>query len=325
MFPRVKPRWQRYVNAIRAKPSRGILLGTPTVKEVAATWIAALIGIGTISSLHYYLEFFVERSIPLVVASFAATAVLIYCTIESPLAQPRCVFGGHVVSALVGVSVQKIMVAFADATDTDVLHWRSAGCGVAVATAIVGMMLTKTTHPPGGATALAFIAGTKDIWDLGYLYVLTPIAFGAAVLLIVAALVNNLFGRPYPQYWLYPTSPREQSWESTGLPPLDEKDHHIYPPHQHRLSMVSTNRREESTIPGPVSLSPSPPPPAPLRGESLDESTLHKIEAFLEHEAAIGVGSERTGGPHGGAMGNAAATLEAYRERRMSDNHPASI
>ncbi|KAJ3172933.1 hypothetical protein HDU88_004388 [Geranomyces variabilis] len=321
MSPGVKPQLQRYVNAVRAKPSRGILLGPPTLKDVAATWIAALIGIGTISSLHYYLEFFLERSIPLVVASFAATAVLIYCTIESPLAQPRCVFGGHVVSALIGVSVQKVMVALADVTDTDVLHWRSTGCAIAVATAIVGMMLTRTTHPPGGATAFAFIAGTKDIWDLGYLYVLTPIAFGAAVLLIVATLVNNLFGRPYPQYWLYPASPREQSREMMGLPPLDEKDHHNNP-HHPRLSMGSTNQHEEINLPGPLSLSSSS-PPAPLRGESLDESTLHKIEAFLEHEAAIGVGSERTGGPHGGAMGNAAVTLETFRERRMSENYPA--
>ncbi|KAJ3153663.1 hypothetical protein HDU86_005162 [Geranomyces michiganensis] len=167
----------------------------------------------------------------------------------------------------------------------------------------------------------------------GYLYVLTPVALGVTVLLIVAALVNNLFGRPYPQYWLYPASPRKQSQEM-GLSPLNEKDrhhhhhdqHHQHHEDHHQLSTASpaTQHAEISMPPLSLSLSSSssssassspnePPPPAPLRVASLDEGTLHQIEAFLEHEAAVGVGSERTGGPHGGAMGSAALQLESYR------------
>jgi CBS-domain-containing membrane protein len=73
---------------------------------------------------------------------------------------------------------------------------------VAVATAIAIMHLTKTLHPPGGATALIAVIGGDSVHSLGYMYALVPAGLGAVILLLVAVVVNNIpKGRRYPEFW----------------------------------------------------------------------------------------------------------------------------
>ncbi|RZD16009.1 MAG: HPP family protein [Candidatus Acididesulfobacter guangdongensis] len=127
----------------------------------------------------------------LVIGSFGASAVLIYAAIKSPLAQPRNLIGGHVLSALVGVACYKFF-------GEDII----LASALAVSLAIMVMLATKTLHPPGGATALIAVIGGRAIYRLGFLYALIPIGLGAVILLIIALLVNNLAGnRKYPEYW----------------------------------------------------------------------------------------------------------------------------
>jgi CBS-domain-containing membrane protein len=65
------------------------------------------------------------------------------------------------------------------------------------------MHLTRTLHPPGGATALIAVIGSQQIHNLGYLYVLVPALAGSLLLLLVGLLVNNIPGsRRYPEIWL---------------------------------------------------------------------------------------------------------------------------
>jgi CBS-domain-containing membrane protein len=65
------------------------------------------------------------------------------------------------------------------------------------------MQATKTLHPPGGATALIAVIGGAKIHHLGYLYALVPVGAGAAIMLAVALLVNNIpAARRYPEFWL---------------------------------------------------------------------------------------------------------------------------
>jgi CBS-domain-containing membrane protein len=79
--------------------------------------------------------------------------------------------------------------------------WLAAS--LAVSTSIALMHLTKTLHPPGGATALIAVIGSDGIHSLGYLYVLVPVALGAGVMLVIALIVNNLAKtRRYPEFWL---------------------------------------------------------------------------------------------------------------------------
>ena len=158
-------------------------------REVAWSWLGACAGIGLVGYLNDRL---VDRSdLMLLIGSFGASAVLLYGAPKSPLAQPRNVLGGHVLSALVGVSARFVLPA---------PGWACAA--LAVATAIALMHATGTLHPPGGATALIAVTGGPKVASLGYLFALIPAGAGAAVLLLVALLVNNVAkSRRYPEYW----------------------------------------------------------------------------------------------------------------------------
>lgn len=91
----------------------------------------------------------------LIVGSFGATAVLLSGTPTSPLAQPKNVFFGQVISAVIGCSIARIFeycsperfnLARADGSGSVVFF---VG-GFAMALALLAMMATGTTHPPGG-------------------------------------------------------------------------------------------------------------------------------------------------------------------------------
>jgi CBS-domain-containing membrane protein len=70
---------------------------------------------------------------------------------------------------------------------------------LAVPAAIVLMQITKTLHPPGGATALIAIIGSEKVKSLGYWYVLNPVLTGVLILLMIALLFNNMTThRSYP-------------------------------------------------------------------------------------------------------------------------------
>ena len=155
------------------------------------TFVGSFAGIGLIGLLNSTL-LHVQDNLFLI-GSFGASSVLIYGVINSPLAQPRNVIGGHIVSAIVGVTVAQF-VPFP--------VWINAG--LAVSLSIVLMQITKTLHPPGGATALIAIIGSNQVKDLGYLYVVSPIMTGIAILMAVALVVNNI--TPNRQY------PRNRNW-----------------------------------------------------------------------------------------------------------------
>ncbi len=171
---------------------KGTSKSPPTVnwQEILWSWIGSLIGITLVAFLEHY--FFKNSDLVMIIGSFGASAVLVYGAIGSPLAQPRNLVGGHVISAIIGVTAYLI------------LHDHLWICsGVAVATAIAAMHATKTLHPPGGATALIAVIGSGKIHDLGYLYALIPAGSGALILLVIALLVNNVpKNRKYPIFWI---------------------------------------------------------------------------------------------------------------------------
>ena len=140
-------------------------------------WLGSALTLGTIALLDR--TFGSPMGLPLIIAPFGASAVLVFGAPMSPLARPRNVIGGHTLSALVGVF-------FAHTFTTDVAL--AAAC--AVATAIVLMILTGTLHPPGGATALIAVIGGPSIEHLGYLYVFVPCFSGSLVVMTFAVLFN---------------------------------------------------------------------------------------------------------------------------------------
>jgi CBS-domain-containing membrane protein len=160
------------------------------LSEIIWSWIGSFLGIAAVAAINYTI--FDKTDLVMIIGSFGASAVLIYGAIRSPLAQPRNLIGGHVISAVIGVTVYKLFPAHL---------WLASA--IAVATAIGVMHATKTLHPPGGATALITVVGSQKIHTLGYLYVLIPAGVGPVIMLAVALLVNNIpKNRRYPEFWL---------------------------------------------------------------------------------------------------------------------------
>ncbi len=163
------------------------------LKKIIWSWVGAFCGIYLVASLASYMGAYMLGSM-FVIGSFGASAVLVYGAPLAEFSQPRNLIGGSVLSALIGVAVYKL---FADYT--------VLACALAVSLAIALMYLTRTLHPPGGATALIAVIGGEHVHQLGFLYALMPVFLGSLLLLIVALVVNNLSTDPkrhYPVYWI---------------------------------------------------------------------------------------------------------------------------
>jgi CBS domain-containing membrane protein len=123
---------------------------------------------------------------PLLAAPIGASAVLLFAVPASPLAQPRAVIGGNVVSALVGVSCAIL------------IPWPALAAAAAVAGAIAAMALLRCLHPPGGAVALTAVIGGPAVTALGYGFALEPIALCSILAVAAAVPLNRLMGHTYP-------------------------------------------------------------------------------------------------------------------------------
>ena len=174
------------------KKMRGTTRGSPprvSFSEIIWSWIGAFIGMATVSWIDHL--FFDGTDLSLMIGSLGASAVLIYGAIRSPLAQPRNLVGGHILSAIVGVTCWKLFHQY---------PWLAEA--MAVATAIAVMHATRTLHPPGAATSLIAVIGSPAIHKIGYLYVLMPATLAPIILLLIALLVNNIpNSRRYPEIW----------------------------------------------------------------------------------------------------------------------------
>jgi len=171
---------------------RGTTQGPPAapLSEIAWSWLGAFLGMGALALMHQDLV--ADTDLMMLMGSFGASAVLVFGAIRSPLAQPRNLVGGHVLSALVGVACYQWLGGIPE-----------VAIATAVATAIALMHATRTLHPPGGATALIAVIGSERVHDLGYLFALVPAGAGALIMLVVGLAVNNLSrSRRYPLFWL---------------------------------------------------------------------------------------------------------------------------
>jgi CBS domain-containing membrane protein len=139
--------------------------------------IAGLLGTSVIGNGH---------ALPWLIAPMGASAVLLFALPASPLAQPWSVFGGNVVSALIGIACSRWI-------DPPLL----AGA-VAVGAAVLVMFGLRCLHPPGGAMALLTALGAPGALKYGYEFALTPVALNTIVMLAAAVAYNRLCGRRYP-------------------------------------------------------------------------------------------------------------------------------
>ena len=112
---------------------------------------------------------------------FGASMVLVMAVHESPLAKPKNILLGHILSALSGVI---ILYLIGD---------NFLALGIAVALAVFVMIVTDTIHPPAGANPIIVI-----LTGQGISFVLFPVAVGAFMLIVFAYLYNKLLKRNYP-------------------------------------------------------------------------------------------------------------------------------
>ncbi len=126
----------------------------------------------------------------LIVASMGASAILLFTVPHGEFSQPWPVFGGQVVSAIVGVACSRYMPD------------KMLAAALCVGFACYFMYLLRCVHPPGGATALTAVMAGPDVQALGFGFVLTPVLLNVLVLLAVAVAFNAPFpARRYPAAW----------------------------------------------------------------------------------------------------------------------------
>ena len=149
-----------------------ILLYPPLVAGIGATICITLLAYLNISNAgNLWL-----------IPPFGASIILITAAHSSPLAQPRNIFFGHIISSICGL----LVVYFFDITFLSI--------GLSVGLAVSLMMITKTVHPPAGANPIIIIMGNE-----GLSFLLMPISLGAAVLVLYAIIFNKyICKRDYP-------------------------------------------------------------------------------------------------------------------------------
>lgn len=160
----------------------------PDTTGHAEKFISAAGGfIGILLTMWASVHYLGAQGAAMLVASMGASAVLLFAAPHGQLSQPWNLLGGHLVSALIGVSCAL--------TISNPL----LAASLAVALAIGAMHYLRCIHPPGGATALTAVVGGTSVHELGYMFVLTPVLLNALILLITAVAVNYVFPwRRYP-------------------------------------------------------------------------------------------------------------------------------
>ncbi len=132
--------------------------------------VGATLAIGLLSFLEVSLS-----EVALLMAPFGATTVLVFGVPDSPLAQPKNVILGHLITAIIGV-------AFTQYVGVSPLTLALAtGLGVSL------MLLTKTTHPPAGANPMLIMLAGQ-----GWSFIFTPVLIGAILIVLVAKSMRRL-------------------------------------------------------------------------------------------------------------------------------------
>ena len=148
------------------------------LKKSVLAGIFSIFTIGILTLLTYKTEFGI-----FLIASFGSSMVLLYGYPESPFAQPKNVFFGHLVTAFTGLIV---------------LHFIPLPIYLTIPLAVglgVGLMiLLNITHPPAGGNPIIVIIG-----GVSYEYLFSPVISGSIIIIVFAIIINRfILKKPYP-------------------------------------------------------------------------------------------------------------------------------
>ena len=151
-------------------------------ENIIKSLLAGLFSIITIGALTY-LTYRTTFGLFLV-ASFGSTMVLLYGYPESPFAQPKNIFFGHLVTALIGILVLNFLPL-----PVFIIIPIAVGLGVGF------MILLNVTHPPAGGNPIIVIIGS-----VSYDYLLNPIIFGSIIVMAFGIIINRfILKKKYPK------------------------------------------------------------------------------------------------------------------------------
>jgi len=148
------------------------------LKQSLLAGLFSIITIGVLTGLTYKTDFGV-----FLLASFGSSMVLLYGYPESPFAQPKNVFFGHLVTSVIGLVV---------------LHFIPLPLYLIIPIAVgfgVGLMiLLNVTHPPAGGNPIIVIIG-----GVSYEYLISPVLTGSIIIIIFAIILNRfILRKSYP-------------------------------------------------------------------------------------------------------------------------------
>tara|TARA_B100000676_G_C17732059_1_gene656894 strand:+ start:311 stop:775 length:465 start_codon:yes stop_codon:yes gene_type:complete len=151
-------------------------------ETIIKSFLATLCSILTIGALTYLTY---ETSFGLfLIASFGSTMVLLYGYPESPFAQPKNIFFGHLVTSIIGILVLNFI-----SLPLFIIIPIAVGLGVGF------MILLNVTHPPAGGNPIIVIIGS-----VSYDYLLSPIIFGSIIVLSFGVVINRfILKKKYPK------------------------------------------------------------------------------------------------------------------------------
>ena len=148
------------------------------IKKAIIAGVFSVITIGFLTLLTYKTEFGL-----FLIASFGSTMVLLYGYPESPFAQPKNIFFGHLLTSIVGV----IFVNFVPVPIYIMIP-------LAVGFGVFFMILAGVTHPPAGGNPIIVIIGSAS-----FSYIISPIIVGSAIVLIFGLVLNRfILKKEYP-------------------------------------------------------------------------------------------------------------------------------
>ena len=148
------------------------------IKQSILAGLFSIITIGILTMLTYKTDFGI-----FLIASFGSSMVLLFGYPESPFAQPKNVFFGHLLTALVGI----IFLHFIQ-LPLYVIIPLAVGFGVGL------MILFNVTHPPAGGNPIIVIIG-----GVSFEYLLSPVISGSIIIIVFAIVLNRLIlKKKYP-------------------------------------------------------------------------------------------------------------------------------
>ena len=148
------------------------------LKRSILAGIFSSITIGILTLLTYKTSYGV-----FLIASFGSSMVLLFGYPESPFAQPKNIFFGHLLTSLVG-----ILVLYFFPFSLYIIIPLAVGIGVSL------MIILNVTHPPAGGNPIIVIMGSVSL-D----YLINPIIIGSIIILIFGVVLNRLIlKKKYP-------------------------------------------------------------------------------------------------------------------------------